>query len=751
MPTIVNLPNISLPMSKLPNIKLSSSNNDEDNEFTFNQPLTLEQFSLQIAEKTSKKKHKMILKKTLQNTDTSSKNQLNFSEGNFSSLSNFSTQDTLKNDAVKVTTIHSETKFVNSIKNHEVSELCNLNDKEQDTLNKSTQSSSSKFESTKPINIVFDKSSQGLESNKNIQQLPEMSSVENKKWTCDTCWVSNNSDKINCVACQTSKPGNSLKPLQIAKPSTWTCQACWVPNKNESNECIACQTLRPGTIKKVVEQSSNWTCDACWVKNKNDSTSCISCGTVKPGSILENKSQASTQFKFGFNNNTFENTSSSQFKFGFDNGKTDVPSSQFKHDSDSILKTSENGKTDISTPEFKFGVVNSKSDPPLGSFKFGDDSSVNQPIHKLNELSNSNNTDKSLGQFKFGFEKKSDQPENQFNFGGNATSKSPVKQPETQFKFGVNTATVKSPAKLFKCGLNNIETDKTVNNNLGSDSNTITKLINESENLVNNKDDTFVKTTELPNNKNFQFKFGDKNIIEKSTPQLTFGFTEPNSNHLSSLVGQKNEDISKSKIIWDKKTNNVIKSITFGLPQTIQPAIGSTNTEKLVNGHSDSNEISSEDQKPCLIKTSQLFSFGSLAKQDQNLPDDHKKMKSFTFGSATNDKSFASPTITTSNFSSTGPVFGATNSIFGSGPTTSTPVTLGASSLPTPQFSFGAMAPPVSNNFLKTVNENDKKTLTQTTSSFTSPTNMTFSFGAQSPAFSVGNTEVFPKSSVQVI
>lgn len=67
MPTEVNLPKVSLSMTSLPSIDLSNTN-VEDNEFSFNQPLTIEQFISQIVEKTSRKKHKMTLMKA-QNTN----------------------------------------------------------------------------------------------------------------------------------------------------------------------------------------------------------------------------------------------------------------------------------------------------------------------------------------------------------------------------------------------------------------------------------------------------------------------------------------------------------------------------------------------------------------------------------------------------------------------------------------------------------------------------------------------------------
>jgi len=561
-----------------------------------------------------------------------------------------------------------------------------------------------------------------LESNNTNKLVPVKSSTELKKWSCDACWVSNDADIIKCIACQTPKCEKTQTPvlnvIKSVKSSTWTCETCWVPNKNEIEVCVACQTQKPGTTKKTVVQSNTWTCDGCWVKNKSDCTTCISCGTAKPGSAPENKSLPSTQFKFGLNNNTFENSGASQFKFGFDSSTNVQPSNQFKFGSSAPFANSDNSKSDTAS-EFRFGLVNNKADQPLTTFKFGTDSLSSLPVKKLNEESNINNSDNSETQFKFGVEAKPNQPDSQFKFELSATTNKPTAQ--------------------FKFGSDKVEIEKSVLQNPVVDNNIIKQSTNEFKSLVNNKNEELEKSLELQSQSNKR-KVND--IIENCSPKLmSYASVVKNSSTSNSLVnvGQKNEDLSKEKFVWDNKVNKIeIKPImNFG---SIQPVQSTTeNTNQLVNGHSHLNETLNEDQKPSLIKTSQLFSFGSLAKPDQNAPVDQKSPKMFTFGSATNDKSFGSPIMGSSSFPSTAPVFGASNSIFGSGTTSSAPATLGSSTL-TPQFSFGSLAPQVSNSFFsKSSNDNDKKPLVQMSNSFNS-TNVGFSFSAQSPpVFSVPN------------
>lgn len=731
MPTKVDLPNISLTVPVLPSIKLSNSYG-EDNEFVFNQPLTIEQFSIQIAEKTSRKKLKMNLKKT-QSTYTDSTNNDHSKSVTQSSSCNVSTFDPIKNETGKDFIFKVQT----SDKIDKVSESCKFDKNSKDIPIKTIDNSDSILESQQVVN---DSSQSSVFKNNNTSLL-EKPSVELKKWTCDACWVSNDSDKVNCVACQTPKPGSSQLPLKVSKPSTWTCGNCWVPNKNEIDACVACQSQKPGTTKKVIEQSSgqsNWTCDACWVKNKSECITCISCGTVKAGCTAENKPQPSTQFKFGLNNNDSEKSDCSQFKFGFDDCKTGQSSSQFSFGNTDL--SPENGKSKSSVPEFKFGVTNKKTDQPLSTFKFGvtnnktdqslstfkfgSDSVISQPL-TVKGLEVKINTDQSDDQFKFGLNKKLDQPEN-------------------KFKFGLSNTSTSKPIGQFKFGLNNVEeSDKSSQPSLSSSSEVVPST-NELKSVVSKNDSTELQS------KSIQFKLSDTKQVENTSPPVTFGSIETNCNSNALVnLGHKNED--KAKVLWDKKDKIETKPIGYGMSQPLQLTIGNSNSTQMVNGHTHSNETSSTDQKPGLIKTSQLFSFGSMGKHDQQpLTDGQKNPTTFSFGSATTDnKAFITPISVNSSFSSSSLVFGASKSIFNSGPTTSIPATLG-SSVPAPQFSFGSIAPSTSNNFFsKPVKETDNKLLPPTSNSFTATTNIGFSFGSQSsPVFNPGG---LIKSSILVI
>lgn len=459
MPAKVDLPDISLPISVLPSIILSS-NEAEDHKFTFNQPLTLEEFGLQIIEKTSSKNQQLTSKK-IQSINTDSSNQ---DHQSYPVSSLFSNSDVFNKYPEKASTTHNDIE----LKNDQVSELCEFGNNSKGIFinNKSLGNSSSILEFSKPANIVFDNSFKVLESNLKKQQETQKLSVELKKWTCDTCWVTNDLDKIKCVACQILRSNNSSKPLKVSESINWSCETCWVPNKNETDTCVACQSQKNGSTKKVKEKCSTWTCDACWVNNKNECSSCISCGTTSSGFALDNKPQSLTQFNFGFNNNLFEKSGGSLINFGFVSGKTDQSCNQFKF-GNPTFKFSENKKSDVCTTEFKFGLNNSESDKRLRTVKFGIDSAMSQPVKKPDEISYySNNNDKPLNQFKFGFESKLVQPESH--------------------KFGINAITSKKTAQLnfFESDVGEIE--KSVQQNVTTDSNKFKQSNNEFS-VINDK------------------------------------------------------------------------------------------------------------------------------------------------------------------------------------------------------------------------------------------------------------------------
>uniref|UniRef100_A0A1A7YYU8 Nuclear pore complex protein Nup153 n=1 Tax=Iconisemion striatum TaxID=60296 RepID=A0A1A7YYU8_9TELE len=194
-------------------------------------------------------------------------------------------------------------------------------------------------------------------------------------WECQTCWVQNKVEDTKCVACKGAKPGASAEAAsstssapvfgfgdKFKKPEgSWDCDVCLVQNKAADVQCVACQTAKPGAKvePKALGSSAGGTTGTSIF---GSSTS----GGVKFGT--SDSTSVSGGFKFGSSESS--STSSGGFKFGASFGGASSESS-------SKDTTASSGfKFGSSTEGFKFGAAgddDKKSDQPsAGSgFKFG--------------------------------------------------------------------------------------------------------------------------------------------------------------------------------------------------------------------------------------------------------------------------------------------------------------------------------------------------------------------------------------------
>ncbi|XP_064203786.1 nuclear pore complex protein Nup153 isoform X2 [Anguilla rostrata] len=83
-------------------------------------------------------------------------------------------------------------------------------------------------------------------------------------WDCDTCMVQNKAQDSKCVSCQSAKPGSAAPAAAASAPvlsgggllgfgdkfkkpeGGWECDACLVQNKADALQCVACETSKPG-------------------------------------------------------------------------------------------------------------------------------------------------------------------------------------------------------------------------------------------------------------------------------------------------------------------------------------------------------------------------------------------------------------------------------------------------------------------------------------------------------------------------
>jgi len=282
-------------------------------------------------------------------------------------------------------------------------------------------------------------------------------------WSCGTCMISNGSDKEKCAACETPKPTTSptTKPTTVETPQddlfskfkpssdTWSCEVCMVSNPTEKVKCLACETPNPkATTKsgdppaddlfaKFKAKSNNWSCDVCMISNEDSKDKCAACETPKPGKKVDKELTETKTFSFG---------EGGGFKFGGSSSQiTSNPSSGFKLGStDSIEQIGgfkfgsslEPSKSSNATGGFLFGssTETSKTSNESSGFKFG---SSAEKTEKLD-------LQKPTGGFIFG---SAEPPKSTEQAGRSKTEESPTEQ--TAFKFGSNLSS-SDTSQVFK-------------------------------------------------------------------------------------------------------------------------------------------------------------------------------------------------------------------------------------------------------------------------------------------------------------
>ncbi|XP_060948612.1 nuclear pore complex protein Nup153 isoform X2 [Limanda limanda] len=235
-------------------------------------------------------------------------------------------------------------------------------------------------------------------------------------WECETCCVENKAEVTKCVACTTAKPGASAgasvnsssastAPVlgfgdKFKKPEgAWECDVCLVENKAADVQCVACQTVKPGAsvafkaFGSTASGSSTFgSSNSGGIKfGTSDSTSVSGSGGFKFGSSDSTSSSGSGGFKFG---GVFSESSSGGIKFGISSSEStsnDAIASGFKFGS--------------SGEGFKFGAASSddkkSEEPSTGSgFKFGASEGI---VFGTGSSSTESNTTK--GGFSFGLSK----------------------------------------------------------------------------------------------------------------------------------------------------------------------------------------------------------------------------------------------------------------------------------------------------------------------------------------------------------
>ncbi|XP_059206126.1 nuclear pore complex protein Nup153 isoform X2 [Centropristis striata] len=241
-------------------------------------------------------------------------------------------------------------------------------------------------------------------------------------WECDTCLVQNKAEDTKCVACSTTKPGASVEGSSSAgsapvfglgdafkKPEgSWECDVCLVQNNAADVQCVACQTAKPGAKVEPKAFGSSFGSSAGGTSGSSsggfkfgtsDSSSGSGSGGFKFGTSDNTSGSGSGGFKFGGSLTESSSSSSGGFKFG-------VPFGSSSSETTSKDTTATSGfKFGSSSEGFKFGAASSDDktpdQPAAGSgFKFGSSSGT-----AFGTGSSSTEGNSSKGGFTFGLSK----------------------------------------------------------------------------------------------------------------------------------------------------------------------------------------------------------------------------------------------------------------------------------------------------------------------------------------------------------
>lgn len=496
------------------------------------------------------------------------------------------------------------------------------------------------------------------------------------EWECDTCMIRNKQESTKCVACETPRKGAAstsapLPPIKNSfgdafkpKSGTWECQTCMITNKNEAIECIACQTKKPGAgstagtsattalpttqfkfgfaaagisnttaattssssadagFKTLAAQQkvSKWECDACMTRNDSNRTKCACCEQPKPGTTnMESASTAANKFTFGA-------TAAAKFSFGFG------PAANAPKEEDIKKQLS---KTENTKPNQGFAVATTTlSSPTTTGFQFGI-----KPTATL--------------------ESKKDETD------ANKTS-------TTGFKFGISSDIVKktetSPTTPATTGL--VVAEKPVSTASSSNTNTTTTAVS-SPSVKFNLPTTLATTSSNDKPTGVAaptFSFGNNTSASSTTGGFAFGV---------------NKTETETKPVLEKKS---LDSFAFKTPAAVSNATGQSSGfvfgSTTANKTSTTTSVSSSNNTTTTTASSAftaavkpMFSFGSPTAASSVTTAASSATPSATAVAPTATSAFGGFSFGSNNTTTTAAAPTTGNTLFGAVTSTSTTTT----------------------------------------------------------------------------
>merc|ERR1719490_561853 len=173
--------------------------------------------------------------------------------------------------------------------------------------------------------------------------------------------ISNDADKVKCVACETPKPGGGGAAASgLSKKSE---------AQTPSTDPLMAKFMTKGA------NSSNWSCEVCMISNPSDKVKCIACETPNPkAKASASDEETKPTFNFGagggfkFGTGAEPSAPSTGFKFGASDAQAHTSTadqvSGFKFGNSSEAASSKPAQVN----EFKFGATEVSSNVATSGF-----------------------------------------------------------------------------------------------------------------------------------------------------------------------------------------------------------------------------------------------------------------------------------------------------------------------------------------------------------------------------------------------
>ncbi|CAL7935883.1 unnamed protein product [Xylocopa violacea] len=353
----VNLPNIPLPISSLPNFNFMSSSNSKSvdktntdkggtftfaspikvtsttknlksiNNFTFSSPINADKQSIDQSSDSGSSSKRSSAKSNTSSSDYMPPVTQNFMWSGSSTAPRLKEKAKNSDNAIPAAS--------NELKSGSVMDILSgkpeTGESEKSSIEARTQSDSNKDSTNNKTNISDtnkDGDATKLATSKSVTQ-QDTSTL----WECPECLCKNNSSETHCFVCKKTKSNFEDKKTSAISSSAsdqskatandqfgsqfklsssqWECTSCFVRNKQADTKCIACNTLKPAAKSEsksnattsssfdavvfgsVKPVEKSWECSSCNSKNPENSTTCSSCNTSQKGMNTTNNTSAS--------------------------------------------------------------------------------------------------------------------------------------------------------------------------------------------------------------------------------------------------------------------------------------------------------------------------------------------------------------------------------------------------------------------------------------------------------------------------